>query len=205
MNLVVVLVIVVILAAALVGGIYHYKTSTVASTTTAPTDTGGSAVTTPAPPVWLPLSGFDYPGNDMTGSPFQQLTQDQCSAKCQATTGCVAGQYAPSSQNCWLKNTLGDASGNADRVLLVPTVTTGVAAWNKQANMDHGGDDIACYTDGSPVSKCASLCAAHGNCKAFNYVSSAFGGGWAKGGCCVKKVNSPVTAGSNIDFYTGTR
>ena len=36
-------------------------------------------VPTPAEPVkWLTLSGFDYGGNDMTGSPFTKSTQDEC-------------------------------------------------------------------------------------------------------------------------------
>lgn len=146
-------------------------------------------VPTPAEPVkWLTLSGFDYGGNDMTGSPFTKSTQDECIDLCKETSGCAACLYAPSSKKCWLKSKLGVATRNADLALSVPPVPTSssVSSWNKHLNEDHAGGDIACYTDGTMVDKCAALCAAHRDCKSYNEVSPLVGGGWSQGGCCVK-------------------
>lgn len=156
-------------------------------------------------PLWVSLTGYGFIGNDMAGSPFSDMTQDTCRDKCKTTTGCVAAQYSPSSRSCWLKSDMGAANINADSVVLIPTATGGVASWTKSIGFDHAGDDIACYTDGTTVDKCASLCALHKNCKAYNAVNSSAGGGWAKGGCCLKTVNAPTGPVPPIDFYTGNR
>lgn len=100
---------------------------------------------------------------------------------------------------------MGAASINADKVVLIPTATGGVASWTKSIGIDRAGDDIACYTDGTTVDKCASLCAVHKNCKAYNAVDSSMGGVWSKGGCCLKTVNGPTGPNPLVNFYTGNR
>ena len=108
---------------------------------------------------------------------------------------------------CWLKSGLGASAGNGDRIVSVktPATTSNIASWVKQSATDHVGDDIACFQDGSPGSKCAALCSAHGSCKAYGVVNGALGGAWSKGGCCVKTVGTPTASSTYVDFYTGTK
>jgi hypothetical protein len=161
----------------------------------------------PVPITWFPMNGYDYPGNDMPGSPFPNMTQDQCADKCKGTAGCVAGQYSPSAKFCWLKSNLDASNPNSDRVLMIPSLspTDPYMKWTLQKNMDHAGDDVACYFDGSSADKCAALCAVHKKCKAYNRVDPAAGAvwtDWVKGGCCVKHTNTPIVPTANVNFYT---
>lgn len=68
-------------------------------------------------------------------------------------------------------------------------------------NMDRGGADIGCYTDGSSAEFCAEKCLADPTCKAVNYVKPGFGWG-AKSGCCYKRESTPLGPGQGISFYT---
>jgi len=162
---------------------------------------------TPIPPPsvpWLSMTGYDYVGNDMTGSPFIDITQDKCTELCKTTSGCIAAQYNPTIKQCWLKNKLGGASANANQITIIPplSTTSPVSSWKKLTNQDIGGSDIACYTDGSSVDKCSALCALHGDCKSYNEVNSSIGGVWSKGGCCVKMKDTNIAAMNGVNIWT---
>jgi hypothetical protein len=73
--------------------------------------------------------------------------------------------------------------------------------FTKLVNMDIGGNDIKCFTDGSSASKCQDLCLKDSNCKGSNYVHP--NTVWGKdSGCCYKNKASPLTPIKGIDFYT---
>ncbi|CAF4099514.1 unnamed protein product, partial [Rotaria sp. Silwood2] len=49
---------------------------------------------------------WDIPGNDILTSFVQQLDYASCCSQCQATSGCIAFTYSPSSQRCSLKTSM---------------------------------------------------------------------------------------------------
>ena len=56
---------------------------------------------------FIRVDGWDFPGNDMPGSPRQAVDYAYCCGLCQATAECQAFAYLPSSENCWLKTIIG--------------------------------------------------------------------------------------------------
>lgn len=186
--------------------VFNRITSTTTTISTPVTSTPqASPVPVPAEPEWLALANYDYSGNDMKGSPFINQSQDECTNLCQKTPGCVGAQYSPSTKNCWLKSKLGTATKNTDRVLVIPpmSTTSPVATWKKLSNEDHDKDDIVCYNDGSSADKCAALCALHGDCKAYNQIDKSAGlSDFPQGGCCVKKVSTPVVPKTGINLWS---
>ena len=78
-----VIVVALLVSSSIAGGVYY-------STTTGTTETTGTTKATEAakiePVTWIPMTGYDYSGNDMQGSPFSDMTQEQCADKCKNTT-----------------------------------------------------------------------------------------------------------------------
>lgn len=73
--------------------------------------------------------------------------------------------------------------------------------FTKLVNMDIGGNDIKCFTDGSPASKCQDLCLKDPNCKGSNYIYP--NTVWGKNsGCCYKNKAGPLAPIKGVDFYT---
>jgi hypothetical protein len=68
-----------------------------------------------------------------------------------------------------------------------------------KANMDIGGFDIQCFTDGSPPSKCQALCLANASCKGWNNVHT--GSAWGNQSGCCYKTNNAVVPAKGIDFW----
>ena len=69
------------------------------------------------------------------------------------------------------------------------------SGYSLNADMDHGGDDIAC-SNGNDLNTAASECNSNPSCKAFNLVY----GGWQ--GRCIKTVATPMSAARGVCFYT---
>ena len=138
---------------------------------------------------WYAIPGQDDAGFDIAGNPIHGETQHSCIRQCINNNTCVAASYNPSSGDCFLKNGANKISPNAAIVYLVPPIPQGSAAasMNPNANTDHSGDDLGCFT-GVPVSACGAVCAAAGgNCN--SYVGNA-------GGCCVNKTPVPIITGN---------
>lgn len=184
---------------------YYYLPAHTATSTQGPT---GSTAPVPSSADWVSLSGFDYSLNDLSNMPLTNKSQSDCASACLNTTGCVAGLYSPSTQNCWLKSGLTSVGvPNTDRVLLLPPMasTSKVASWPKFSGQDHGGDDIACYQDGSSSDKCGALCAVHGKCTAYASVGAGiWTGSGSAGGCCAKTVGTPRVAKNGIDTWSSS-
>ncbi|CAF1560100.1 unnamed protein product, partial [Adineta ricciae] len=63
---------------------------------------------------------WDIPYNDILSSPVQVADYASCCAKCQATPGCNAFAYAPSTKLCWPKTSTGDNGygySHSDRII----------------------------------------------------------------------------------------
>jgi hypothetical protein len=67
-------------------------------------------------------------------------------------------------------------------------------------NIDHGGDDIQCFQDGSSADKCKELCLNDTTCKGYNYIHPDTVWG-SKSGCCYKNNISNLKTVTGIDFY----
>ncbi|CAF3826084.1 unnamed protein product [Rotaria sordida] len=57
---------------------------------------------------------WDIPGNDILSSPVHQPDYASCCSQCQATNGCIAFSYSPSSQQCSLKTSIGGGRNSTD-------------------------------------------------------------------------------------------
>ncbi|CAF4026569.1 unnamed protein product [Rotaria sp. Silwood2] len=57
---------------------------------------------------------WDIPGNDILSSPVKRPDYASCCSKCQATSGCMAFTYSPSSQQCSLKTSIDSGINTAD-------------------------------------------------------------------------------------------
>ncbi|CAF1158259.1 unnamed protein product [Rotaria sordida] len=60
---------------------------------------------------------WDIPGNDISHSSIYASDYANCCIKCQATSGCKAFAYSPSTGQCWPKTSTGDNGySNSDRI-----------------------------------------------------------------------------------------
>ncbi|CAF0989337.1 unnamed protein product [Rotaria sordida] len=74
---------------------------------------------------------WDIPGNDLLPSPVQQPDYASCCSQCQATYGCIAFTYSPSSQKCSLKTSMGNV------ILNIPAD----AQWKQNGTTVAGGNE----------------------------------------------------------------
>jgi hypothetical protein len=78
--------------------------------------------------------------------------------------------------------------------------STPIRTYTKSVNMDIGGNDIACYQDGSSADFCKAKCDNDTTCKGYNYIHKDTAWG-AASGCCYKTLNQPLTSINGVDFY----
>lgn len=81
------------------------------------------------------------------------------------------------------------------------TVSTPAPSYTMSANMDMGGNDIACYKDGSSSDFCKIKCNGDPTCVGYNYIHPNTVWGTASG-CCYKNKKIPLTAQNGVDYYT---
>lgn len=135
-----VLIVLGIIAAIVAGALTNWyglarqaTTAAAAAATTAAPDPGtavpdATAAPSPAPFVVAPF--LDSSGSDI-GQPLQGVADvNSCAALC--TGSCAGVAYGPSSQQCWLKTSIGNVSrtGNdaAKRVLAAPSLASSITA-----------------------------------------------------------------------------
>ena len=105
----------------------------------------------------------DYPGNDI-GDMISDVEPIECAVKCDETEGCVAfvtDANSSSSNNCWLKHTIGTGTSNGDRSLYFqyPSTTKPDGTETTFTNLDHSGDDLE-YLPDAAYGDCHELCLA---------------------------------------------
>jgi len=83
--------------------------------------------------------------------------------------------------------------------VVVPLVVP-IRKYIRNVDMDIGGNDIACYTDGSSADFCREKCDNDPRCKGYNYIHKDTVWG-AASGCCYKFNNQPLISTKGIDFY----
>lgn len=77
-----------------------------------------------------------------------------------------------------------------------------VYGFTPAVNIDNGGNDIACYTDGSDAAFIREQCAADTTCVAYNVVAPFGSGTWSKGGGCKKGALGNIVAGTPTTLYS---
>jgi hypothetical protein len=75
--------------------------------------------------------------------------------------------------------------------------------YTKHANNDIGGNDIACFNDGSSAEFCKAKCDGDSDCTGYNYIKpdGPWKGNGAGHGCCYKRGGGSLKQIQNIDFY----
>ncbi|CAF3974798.1 unnamed protein product, partial [Rotaria sp. Silwood1] len=116
--------------------------------------------------------GWDYYGNDIPPFPVPVPDYAGCCSQCEATIGCNAFAYSPSSRDCWLKTGMGhDLRQNDDRISAHKH--RGCPNFVLQVGWDYYGNDIPPFPVPVPdYAGCCSQCEATIGCNAFAYSPS---------------------------------
>jgi len=145
----------------------------------------------------------DQPGGDIncyTDGRSENFCAYQClqDATCLGYNRVAPGTVWGAASGCCYKNALPGLGSYAN-----------VNFWVKggfapvQANTDHGGDDINCYTDGRSSQFCANACLLDETCTGYNDVCP--GSVWgAASGCCYKRNVFPQAPSQGVNFYVRT-
>lgn len=64
-------------------------------------------------PVYVKISGVDYPGNDIKN--FTDLTPEQCKAECDKEPTCALATMSTDGKNCWIKTAAKSMYVNSER------------------------------------------------------------------------------------------
>lgn len=127
------------------------------------TGTAPSVAATGPTPVWVPLSGADYSGNDLTSIPNSNV--ETCQTACASNSQCVGAVYGTDTNTCWLKSDLKNPSLSDNRVLYLQK---GIG---QVTGMDYGGNDLTSSAS-SGVSDCRTKCQNQSGCIGGEYVPS---------------------------------
>ncbi|CAF3923207.1 unnamed protein product [Rotaria sp. Silwood2] len=118
---------------------------------------------------------WDIPGNDILTSFVQQLDYASCCSQCQATSGCIAFTYSPSSQRCSLKTSMRSGENSTgDRITGYNPNTC--SDFVRKDAWDIPGNDILSSSVQQPdYASCCLQCQTTPGCVAFTYSPSSHG------------------------------
>jgi hypothetical protein len=139
--------------------------------------------------------GYDRPGGDYWHGPGFSFAA-QCAQKCAADKACRSFSWTSTTNTCWLKNTVPQASAGP---ISVAGVKRGV-----EVDVDRAGANISSFasTDPSPFA-CQAACAGNLGCKAWTYVRPVTGS--RDYTCYIKSGIAPAVASPDRGLVSGIK
>ncbi|CAF4961060.1 unnamed protein product, partial [Rotaria sp. Silwood1] len=115
---------------------------------------------------------WDIPGNDILSSPVKQPDYASCCLQCQATYGCFAFTYSPSSHQCWPKTSM-RSGGNSTGDTITGYNQNMCSGFVRKDGWNIPDNDILPSPIQQPdYASCCSQCQATSECVAFTYSPS---------------------------------
>ena len=134
------------------------------------------------------------------GSPVSR-----CKALCKDDKSCKGIVEVPpnnvwgAASGCCTKDSASNRRNYPGLTFYTKKATAADPLFDFKSRTDHGGDDIACFSDGRSEEFCRNKCIDDPNCRAYNKIMPTSGG---PGGCCYKTAASPTKPNEVVNLWT---
>ena len=134
------------------------------------------------------------------GSPVSR-----CKALCKDDKSCKGIVEVPpnnvwgAASGCCTKDSASNRRNYPGLTFYTKKATAADPLFDFKSRTDHGGDDIACFSDGRSEEFCRNKCIDDPNCRSYNKIMATSGG---PGGCCYKTAASPTQPNEAVNLWT---